>query len=107
LPLSEGVCATNPKHDYGYTLMALAEAQAGAGQIDNAITTWRQVLTMYAYSRARVQYADLLIQKKEYAEARKQLQGVIDDYPYTPKFQQKKETIWLRRAESSMGKIPA
>ncbi len=107
LPLLEGVCATNPKHDYGYTLMALAEAQGAVGQVDKAIATWQQVLSMYAYSRARVQYADLLIQKKEYAEARKQLQGVIDDYPYTPKFQQKKETIWLQRAQSSMGKIPA
>jgi len=107
LPLLESVCATNPKHDYGYTLMALAEAQGATGQIDRAIATWQQVLSMYAYSRARVQYAELLIQKKEYPEARKQLQGVIDDFPYTPKFQQKKEKVWLLRADALMGKIPA
>jgi hypothetical protein len=107
LPLLESVCATNPKHDYGYTLMAYAEALGAAGQADRAIATWQQVLSMYAYSRARVQYAELLIQKKEYAEARKQLQGVIDDFPFTPKFQQKKEKVWLHRAEGLMGKIPA
>jgi hypothetical protein len=106
LPLLESVCASNPKHDYGYTLMALAEAQSAAGQTDRAIATWKQVLSMYAYSRARVQYAELLIQKKDYAEARKQLQGVIDDYPFTPKFQQKKERVWLQRAEATMGRIP-
>jgi hypothetical protein len=106
LPLLESVCATNPKHDYGYTLMALAEAQGAVGQIDKALATWQQVLSMYAYSRARVQYADLLIQKKQYPEAHKQLQGVIDDYPFTPKFQQKKEAVWLRRACDLMGKIP-
>jgi len=106
LPLLEAVCAKNPKHDYGYTLMALAEAQGAVGQIDQALATWRQVLTMYAYSRARVQYAELLIQRKDYAEARKQLQGVIADYPFTPKFQQKKETVWLNRANALMGKIP-
>jgi hypothetical protein len=57
----------------------------------------QQVLTMYAYSRARVQYA----------EAKKQLQGVIDDYPFTPKFQQKKEGVWLDRANAMMGRIPS
>ena len=44
LPLLEGVCAQNPKHDYGYTLMTLAEAQTAAGQTDRALATWRQVL---------------------------------------------------------------
>jgi len=106
LPLLESVCATNPKHDYGYTLMALAEAQGAAGQIDRALATWQQVLGMYSYSRARVQYAELLIQKKEYAEAQKQLKGVIDDFPYTTKFQRKKEKIWLDRAQAMMGRIP-
>jgi len=106
LPLLEGVCATNPKHDYGYTLMALAEAQGAVGQIDKAIATWQQVLGMYSYSRARVQYAELLIQKQEYVEARKQLKGVIDDFPYTTKFQRKKEKVWLDRAQGMMGRIP-
>ncbi len=106
LPLLESVCAVNPKHDYGYTLMALAEAQTAVGQVDRALATWQQVLGMYGYSRARVQYADLLIKKQQYAEARKQLQGVIDDYPFTPKFQRKKEGVWYDRAQSLMGKIP-
>ena len=86
--------------------MALAEAQGAVGQIDKALATWQQVLSMYAYSRARVQYADLLMQREDVVGARKQLQGVIDDYPFTPKFQQKKETVWLRRAHDLMGKIP-
>ena len=63
LPLLEAVCAQNPKHDYGYTLMTLAETQAATGQIDAALATWRQVLSLYGYPRARVQFADLLIQK--------------------------------------------
>jgi len=106
LPLLESVCATNPKHEYGYTLMTLAEAQTAAGLIDQAIATWQQVLTFYSYSRARVQYADLLIQKKDYAPARKLLQGVIDDAPHVPKFLRKREAIWFKRAKASMAKIP-
>ena len=30
----QAVCAENPRHDYGYTLMTLAEAQASAGRTE-------------------------------------------------------------------------
>ena len=106
LPLLQAVCAQNPKHDYGYTLMSLAETQAACGNIDAALATWRQVLGMYGYPRARVQYADLLIQKKDYAEARKSLEEVINDAPYVTKFQRKREKVWFDRAKSALRSIP-
>jgi len=106
LPLLEGVVAQNPKHDYGYTAMTLAETQAATGQIDQALATWRQVLSLYGYPRARVQYAELLIKKKEYAEARKNLDEVINDAPYVTKFQRKREAVWFKRAKALLGSIP-
>jgi len=106
LPLLESVCAQNPKHDYGYTLMTLAETQAATGQIDAALTTWRQVLSLYGYPRARVQYADLLIQRKEYDEARKSLEEVIHDAPYATTFQRKREAVWFKRAKAALKSIP-
>ncbi len=106
LPLLQAVCAQNPKHDYGYTLMTLAETQAATGLVDLALTTWRQVLSLYGYPRARVQYADLLIQKKEYAEARKSLEEVIHDAPYVTKFQRKREAVWFNRAKAALRSIP-
>lgn len=107
LPLLESVCAVNPKHDYGYTMMTLAETQTSLGLIDRALATWQYVLSLYSYSRARVQYADLLIQKKDYAQARKLLQGVIDDAPYSAKFQRKQEAVWISRAKSLLRSVPA
>jgi hypothetical protein len=106
LPLLEGVFAQNPKHDYGYTAMTLAETQAATGQIDQALATWRQVLSLYGYPRARVQFAELLIKKKEYAEARTNLEEVINDAPYVTKFQRKREAVWFKRAKSVLGSIP-
>ena len=106
LPLLEAVCAQNPKHDYGYTLMSLAETQAATGQIDAALATWRQVLGLYGYPRARVQFADLLIQRKEYAEARKSLEEVINDAPYVTKFQRKREAVWFNRAKAALRSLP-
>ena len=106
LPLLESVCAQNPKHDYGYTLMTLAETQAATGRIDQALATWRQVLSLYGYPRARVQYANLLIQKKEYAEAREHLEEVINDAPYATQFQRKREAVWFNRAKAALRAIP-
>jgi len=107
LPLLEGVCAQNPKHDYGYTLMTLAETQAALGQVEPALMTWRQVLGLYAYPRARVQYAQILIQKRDYAEARKNLEEVIADEPYVTKFQRKREAVWFSRAKALLRSIPS
>jgi tetratricopeptide (TPR) repeat protein len=107
LSLLESVCAENPKHDYGYSLMTFAEVLTASGQTDRALAIWQQVLTLYSYSRARVQYAELLIQKKDYPPARKLLQGVIDDAPYATKFQRKQEAVWIRRAKATINSIPA
>ena len=106
LPLLESVCASNPKHDYGYTLMTLAETQTDLGQVDRALATWRQVLSMYSYPRARVQYAELLIKQKDYAGARKALDEVIKDAPYATKFERKREKVWFNRAKSAMRSLP-
>jgi tetratricopeptide (TPR) repeat protein len=98
LPLLEAVCARNPKHDYGYTLMTLAETQAAVGRKDAALATWRQVLGMYSYARARVQYAQLLIERGGKEEARKILEEVLADEPYAAKFQRRREAVWVRKA---------
>jgi hypothetical protein len=100
LPLLEGVCAENPKHDYGYTLMTLAETQTAAGQAEQALATWRQVLSLYSYDRARVQYAQLLADRKETAEARRILEQVLADEPFEAKFQRKREQVWISRARA-------
>ena len=105
LPLLEGVCAQNPKHDYGYTLMTLAETQAAAGRKDEALATWRQVLSLYSYARARVQYAQLLVERKETAEARKVLEEVVTDEPYGAKFQRRREAVWLRQAKALLRSV--
>jgi tetratricopeptide (TPR) repeat protein len=107
LPLLQSVCAENPKHDYGYTLMTLAEAQAAAGQTEQALATWRYVLSLYQYSRARVQFAELLIKTGgSKAEAARNLDEVINGADYTAKFQRKREAVWVRRAKALRRTLP-
>jgi hypothetical protein len=104
-PLLEKVCAENPKHDYGYSLMALAETQTALGETDAAIATWKKVLEDHSYARARVQLSELYLQKQEAELARVELREVVSDDAHAPAFQRKRERVWVRRAKASLRKI--
>ena len=104
-PLLEKVCAENPKHDYGYSLMALAETQAALSETEAAIATWKKVLEDHSYARARVQLAELYLQKQEPQLARSELNEVVADDAHAPAFQRKRERVWVRRAKALRRKI--
>src|SRR5215475_10117965 len=42
-PLLEGVVKENPKHDYGYSQMALAETLSALGDTEGALSIWQVV----------------------------------------------------------------
>jgi tetratricopeptide (TPR) repeat protein len=98
LPWLEKVCAEKPDHDYGYSLMALAETYQGLGQTEAAIATWQRVLQEHTYARARVQLAELYRGGGQAEEARRELREVISDDAHAPAFQRKRERYWVRRA---------
>ena len=94
-PLLEGVCAENPKHDYGHSLMALAETLAALGQTDAAIAVWQRVTENHSYPRARVQLAELYLAKGQPQLAAAELHEVLADAPHAPAFQRKRERVWI------------
>ena len=53
MPFLQRALNTELKHDYGYTLLAYAEAYQALGENDNAIQIWEEVLRSYTYARAR------------------------------------------------------
>lgn len=105
-PLLEGVCAENPKHDYGHSLMALAETLSALGQTDDAIKVWEYVTASHTYARARVQLAGLYVAKGQPQKARAQLQEVLTDAPHGPAFERKRERVWVKRAKKMLGQLP-
>jgi tetratricopeptide (TPR) repeat protein len=105
-PLLEGVIAENPKHDYGYTLMALAETLAALGETDSALKMWRQVTAEHSYARAKVQLAGLYLAKNQPDLARAELKDVVADDVHAPAFQRKRDRVWVWRAKSLMRKLP-
>jgi hypothetical protein len=104
-PPLEGVVAENPKHDYGYTLMALAETLAALGERDSALKMWQQVTSEHSYARAKVQLAELYLAKNQPELARTELKEVVADDMHAPAFQRKRDRVWIQRAKSLMRKL--
>jgi tetratricopeptide (TPR) repeat protein len=97
-PLLEGVVLENPKHDYGYSLMALAETLAALGEKDAAIGLWKQVTERHSYPRAKVQLAELYLGGGQPDLARPELKDVISDDEHAPAFQRARDRVWVRKA---------
>jgi len=103
-PLLEGVIAENPKHDYGYSLMALAETLTALDEREAALHIWQQVTENHSYPRAKVQLAELHLARNQAELACSELKEVLDDDVHAPAFQRKRDRVWIRRAKSLMRK---
>lgn len=104
-PLLEGVVKEDPKHDYGHSMMALAETYIAEGQADAAIQVWERVLQNYSYSRARVQLAELYLAKDQMDGAREQIREAIEGDAHAPAFDRRRNRIWVRRAKKLLGRV--
>jgi hypothetical protein len=104
-PLLEGVMHEKPEHDYGHTMMALAETLTALGETDNALLYWQHITQNHSYARAKVQLAELYAAKNQPDLARAELKVVLSDDVHAPAFQRRRDRVWIRRARSLMGKL--
>ena len=104
-PLLEGVMHEKPEHDYGHTMMALAETLTVLGETDNALLYWQHITQNHSYPRAKVQLAELYIAKQQNDLARAQLKDVVADDVHAPAFQRKRDRMWVLRAKALMLKL--
>ncbi len=103
-PLLEGVIAENPKHDYGYSLMALAETLTALGEKESALSLWKQVTESHSYPRAKVQLAELYLTNHQPELACAQLREVLADDLHAPTFQRRRDRVWVSRAKGLLRK---
>lgn len=104
-PLLEGVVAENPKHDYGYSLMALAETLSALGEKNAAMGIWKQVTERHSYPRAKVQLSELYLANGQPELARTELRDVVADDDHAPAFQRARDRVWVRRARRVLRSI--
>jgi tetratricopeptide (TPR) repeat protein len=96
--LLEGVVGENPKHDYGYSMMALAETLTALGDKSGAMVMWKQVTEAHSYPRAKVQLAELYAANQQKDLARTEVREVVADDEHAPAFQRSRDRVWVRRA---------
>jgi tetratricopeptide (TPR) repeat protein len=101
-PLLEGVVRQNPKHDYSYSMMALAETHMALGETDAAFVLWKQVAENNTYPRAKVQLAEIYISRNELEAARAELKEVLADEVHAPRYQRRRDRVWIGKAKSLM-----
>ena len=104
-PFLESVMLEKPDHDYGHTMMALAETLTALGETDNALQYWQHITQNHSYPRAKVQLAELYLAKNQPDLARAELKDIISDDQHAPTFQRKRDRVWVSRAKSLMGKM--
>jgi tetratricopeptide (TPR) repeat protein len=104
-PLLEGVVQENPKHDYGYSLMALAETLTALGDKEGALALWKRVTENHSYPRAKVQLAELYMDSGNAEAARSEIREVVADDVHAPAFQRKRDRVWVRRARALSKKL--
>jgi tetratricopeptide (TPR) repeat protein len=104
-PLLEGVVSESLKHDYGYSLMALAETLGALGEKSAAIALWKQVTERHSYPRAKVQLAELYLADQQNDLARNELKDVVADDEHAPAFQRARDRVWVRKARRLLRSI--
>lgn len=98
--LLEQVCAEEPHHDYGQTMMHYASALAAVGRNDEAIAAYQKTLERNTYAQARVELAELLLAKGDRDAARRELEEVVNESGHSASFQKKRERAWVKRAQT-------
>jgi hypothetical protein len=99
-PLLDAVCRENYKHDFGYSLMAYAETLTALNETEAAFGVWQHVVANNSFARAKVQFAELCLAKKETERARAQINDVIKDDAFAPAYQRRRDRVWVRRAKA-------
>jgi hypothetical protein len=104
-PLLEGVMHEKPEHDYGHTMMALAETLTALGEKENALLYWQHIVANHSYPRAKVQLAEIYAEKGQLDAARGELKDVLSDDPHAPNYQRKRDRVWVKRAKNLISKL--
>jgi hypothetical protein len=104
-PLLEAVCRENYKHDFGYSLMAYAETLTALQETDAAFDLWQHVVQNNSFARAKVQFAELCLTRKQNDLARTQLNEVISDDAHAPVFQRRRDRVWVSRAKQLLAQV--
>jgi len=103
----ERVVATDPKYDLHRAIGLLAHAYARSGQPDRADATFKQATQISTLSETYYNYAVFLASQQRTAEARDWAGRLLARKPTLPRYLQRRERPWFRKAAALLKRLPA
>jgi hypothetical protein len=102
----EHVTARDPKYDSNRALGLLAHAYANTGQPGDAETHFQQALELSTLSETYYNYATFLAAQNRTAEARQFAERILSKKPTMPRYLQRRERPWFRKASALLKRLP-
>jgi hypothetical protein len=103
----ELVTAKDRNYDYQRAAGLLAFAWAQTGQPDQAASLFQRVTETSTLSETQYNYAQLLADTGNKAEAREWLQRIMNKKVTMPRYLKRRERPWFRRASALLKRLPA
>ena len=101
----ERVVAKNPKYDFQRAAGLLAHAYANTGQVAKAEALFQDVTRTSTISETYYNYALMLAAQQRPAEAREWAQRILAKKPTMPRYLQRRERPWFRKASALLKKL--
>jgi hypothetical protein len=102
----ETVTARDPKYDFNRAIALLAHACANAGQPDKADALFRRATEVSTLSETYYNYAVFLASQQRTAEARDWAGRLVARKPTLPRYLQRRERPWFRKAAALLKRLP-
>ena len=103
----EDVTSRDDKYDFNRAIALLAHAYANSGQPDKADALFRTATERSTLSETYLNYATFLASQKRNAEARDWAQRLLARKSTIPRYLQRRERPWFRKASALLKRLPA
>ena len=107
LPDLERVVAKDPKYDFHRAIGLLAYAHSRAGDADKAEALFKSATDISTLSETYYNYASFLAASRRTADAREWAQRILAKKPTMPRYLQRRERPWFRKARALLKRLPA
>jgi hypothetical protein len=102
----EHVTSREPKYDSHRAMALLAHACANTGRAADAEQLFQQATAMSTLPETYVNYATFLEGQKRPQEARQWAEAVLASKPAMPRYVQRRERPWFRKASALLKRLP-
>ena len=102
----EHVTSRDPRYDSHRAVGLLAHAYANAGQPRKADALFQQALELSTLSETQCNYASFLAGEKRTTEAREWAARILAKKPTMPRYLQRRERPWFRKASALLKRLP-